>query len=266
MPSSKHVNSDPDTWRARAKTIQETVESVCKGEKRKLEKLLDMMEPLIKRWCYLLGGGRPISCSRMERRVISLCTKNKELRTRSNRGSITAFFIAAKQFQRLTNILPNVIEEEDVRSDVITILMELIRAYDPSRGIYFLAYLERMFPYKIYHYITREKGTEIMSWEGKEELPRNQPGPTLKKVPPFKMNIRWILGQTVKEPFNQLSSLDRQILVMTYIHEMNDVEIAQKLLASRQAIQQKRTSILAKLRKLFQDNPHLAEAVGHELA
>ncbi len=135
---------------------------------------------------------------------------------------------AVGEVGRLAGRSAGPVERADLFQEGVRILIELIRAYDPGRGVGLNYYLQRHLRWRLYNFLRRERwrlGREVPLAEGDADLVDPAADPQAEGVSP-----------RLERALKKLSRKQRWVLFLTYWQDRSVEEIARILKVKPRAV------------------------------
>jgi len=117
----------------------------------------------------------------------------------------------------------------DLFQEGVRILIELIRAYDPARGVGFTYYLQRNLRWRLYNFLRRER------WRLGREVPLNEAGVDAVIDPAAEPRLDEV-SPRLERALKKLSRKQRWVIFLTYWQERTVEEVAEILKIKPRAV------------------------------
>ena len=144
--------------------------------------------------------------------------------------------------------------EEEMYQVIYLAFIETINRFDPSRGVPMEKFIYNYYPYMITNEVNRLAGPKQILNNEKNISPLMEhdnyiDGTINIDLSDVIIDDKWIEGETCAEPFTVLTSLERKMLVMMFIDNMTQEEIANIMRYHFSSIKRKKNLIIKKLSK-----------------
>lgn len=234
-----------------------TSEIKLKSEKAALE-LLQRFSPLFKKYIRLLKGGTINYSDREMKMFVYLFIDDrdlhKELRKRKQNSSDKKSINQKFNFVRQTY---GSLQDEEIERDLSVLFLTLARRYK-QKGRSFCGYLYNSFKFEVARYIKKYIKDPINISYKISEYKENMNGEIDENINDFYEdnyyennlglpNKEWLTGNACSEMFDNLTNLERSIIVKYYLEEWNDRQISIPLGISISTVNQIRRSATSKI-------------------
>lgn len=238
------------------------VDGSTSTEKRKArtaaEKLLKKFSPLFKKYTTLLKTGqidwddaemKNFVCNFIDDKELQRALRRKRQAAKYRGEIYNKFNFIKETYGSLT--------EDEIKIDLQSLLLVIAKRYKQV-GRNFCSYVYNAYRYEVCRHIQKHlknplnipyrniKYEDYINGENDKDLEHSYEDTYYEDLTGIP-DISWVTGQNCSECFNNLSPLDRQILIKYYLEEWNDKQIADEFGMHINTVNQRRRSAAKKV-------------------
>ncbi len=242
--------------------IDELVRLYQEGNKDAAEELITGFEPYLNKYVSLLKYDVVDIRNRDTRGFLSLFVNEKGVRASLARNKLPKkAYKAVHDVAAMLNKTCEGIDEEDLRQELVVVLLTLAKRFKKKGKKNFCGYVYNTFRYEIARRImdiTRDPlvfsmGSNIRFDDEVYETEDDEVTAPIQGMPMVvdddELGNNWVLGHTCSEEFLGLTRLERLILKMSLVDQLDDTVIGQKLSMHRHTIRTKKEKGMEKIRR-----------------